>query len=74
MKYYLCGTAYRFRRKVRGKKAIEMNADTDINENSVTGKNVYRIEKEYIENDPNSIFPLKSRKLNRIEYEAFLNN
>jgi len=49
------------------------NIDTNINEDSVTNENLYKIEEEHIEDgSADQLFPFKSATLNNVEYETFL--
>lgn len=45
---------------------------TDVNRNSINGKNIYTIRDEYKESDPQSNYPFTSTILNTPEYEHFL--
>jgi hypothetical protein len=46
---------------------------TDVKLNRINGKNVYRIVRDYSEEDKNSIYPFTSWILSTSEYENFLN-
>jgi hypothetical protein len=46
---------------------------TDVKQNRINGKNVYRIVKDYYEENKNSIYPFTSWILSTSEYENFLN-